>query len=651
MEPDLNDNQRRAVETEADTVCILAGAGSGKTRVLTRRIAHRILTGTADPGHVLALTFTRKAAGELSRRLRALGVRDQVAAGTFHAIAYAQLRRRWADRGESPPVLLDRKARLLAPLLPGRRGNGSMVQLADVASEIEWAKARMVTPDHYEAAAALAGRTPPMAAAAMATLYQRYEDEKRRKGVVDFDDLLSRCAEALDTDAEFAAGQRWRFRHLFVDEFQDVNPVQQRLLEGWLGDRVDLCVVGDPNQAIYSWNGADPRFLTRFATRFPGAEVVSLDHNYRSTPQVLAVAGAVLGRPPMHAHRADGPIPIVRSFATDDDEARGVARALRRAKATGLAWSHLAVLTRTNAQLERFEEALRAADVPFRSRGGAFLEQPEVKDALAGLRRGPGGLPFVARLADIEAAAADTPVERRLDLEQLVRLGHEYLAADPAGDSEGFLAWLRATVRADQPDDGADVVELATFHRAKGLEWPVVFVAGLEKGLVPIGQATSDDAEAEERRLLYVALTRAERELHCSWAQRRTFGTRTVPRQPSPWLSLIDNACARLRGDDVPPDREVWAGRAASARRKLRAGTAPSPADEPVLAALKQWRSSTARAANVPAYVIFHDATLAAVAQARPRTRAELLALPGLGPVKAERYGDALLEVVSRQAG
>jgi DNA helicase-2/ATP-dependent DNA helicase PcrA len=490
-----------------------------------------------------------------------------------------------------------------------------------------------------------------MAAAAMATLYQRYEDEKRRKGVVDFDDLLSRCAEALDSDAEFAAGQRWRFRHLFVDEFQDVNPVQHRLLEGWLGDRVDLCVVGDPNQAIYSWNGADPRFLTRFATRFPGAEVVSLDHNYRSTPQVLAVAGAVLGRPPMHAHRADGPIPIVRSFATDDDEARGVARALRRAKATGLAWSHLAVLTRTNAQLERFEEALRAADVPFRSRGGLFLEQPEVKDALAGLRRGPGGLPFVARLADIEAAAADTPVERRLDLEQLVRLGHEYLAADPAGDSEGFLAWLRATVRADQPDDGTDVVELATFHRAKGLEWPVVFVAGLEKGLVPIGQATSDDAEAEERRLLYVALTRAERELHCSWAQRRTFGTRTVPRQPSPWLSLIDNACARLRGDDVPPDREVWAGRAASARRKLRAGTAPSPADEPVLAALKQWRSSTARAANVPAYVIFHDATLAAVAQARPRTRAELLALPGLGPVKAERYGDALLEVVSRQAG
>ncbi|HZQ84157.1 MAG TPA: ATP-dependent DNA helicase UvrD2, partial [Acidimicrobiales bacterium] len=403
-------------------------------------------------------------------------------------------------------------------------------------------------------------------------------------------------------------------------------------------------------QAIYSWNGADPTYLTLFTKRFPTAEVVSLEDNYRSTPQVLAVAGAVLGRKPMQAHRADGPVPLVRSFGSDDDEARGIARALRRARGGGLAWSHMAVLTRTNAQLERFEEALRAADVPFRNRGGAFLEQPEVKEALAGLRRAAAGVPFVSRLKDIEAAAAELPVERRLELEQLVRLGHEYLALDVAGEVGGFLAWLRATMRSDQPDDGADVVELATFHRAKGLEWPVVFVAGMEKGLVPIGQAATEEAEAEERRLLYVALTRAERELHVSWAQRRTFATRTVPRQPSPWLALVDDACARLRGEEVP-DREVWAGRAASARRKLRAGGPPSAADEPVLAALKQWRTSAARAANVPAYVIFHDATLAAVAQARPRTRAELLALPGLGPVKAERYGDAILEVVSRQAG
>src|SRR5438309_571407 len=291
----LNEAQRRAVTTDAAPLCILAGAGSGKTRVLTRRIAWRVAQGRADPRHVLALTFTRKAAGELSSRLSALGVRDQVAAGTFHAIAYAQLRRRWADRGERPPALVDRKVRLLAPLLASHRGGG--VQPADVANEIEWAKARFVGPAHYEVEAAAAGRKPVLTLAVMASLYERYEEEKRRRALVDFDDLLLLCARALQTDDAFVTSQRWRFRHLFVDEFQDVNPVQFRLLEGWQGDRHDLCVVGDPNQAIFGWNGADARYLTDFGDRFTGAEVVRLDDNYRSSPQILAVADAVLSGP------------------------------------------------------------------------------------------------------------------------------------------------------------------------------------------------------------------------------------------------------------------------------------------------------------------------------------------------------------------
>jgi DNA helicase-2/ATP-dependent DNA helicase PcrA len=261
----LNPAQRRAVITDAAPLAILAGAGSGKTRVLTRRIAYRVHKGTAEARHVLALTFTRKAAGELTTRLRSLGVRDGIVAGTFHAVAYGQLRRRWADRGEPEPALLDRKVRLIVPLLPRRaEGGGRGLQAADVAAEIEWAKARMVTPERYAAEAAAAGRTPPAAPDLIAALFDRYETEKRRRGVVDFDDLLLRCAEALDDDREFAASQRWRFRHLFVDEFQDVNPVQCRLLDGWRGERPDLCVVGDPNQAIYAWNGADPRFLTEF---------------------------------------------------------------------------------------------------------------------------------------------------------------------------------------------------------------------------------------------------------------------------------------------------------------------------------------------------------------------------------------------------
>jgi DNA helicase-2/ATP-dependent DNA helicase PcrA len=638
----LNDAQQAAVTTAGAPLCIVAGAGSGKTRVLTRRIAHRVLLGSADAAHVLAVTFTRKAAGELRSRLQALGVREQVVAGTFHAVAYAQLRRRWADRGERAPALLDRKVRLVAPLLPRVTGSRPALQPADVAAEIEWAKARLVDPSAYEAEAEAAGRTPPLAPAAMAALYQRYEAEKRRRGVVDFDDLLVLCARALD-DPEFAAAQRWRFRHLFVDEFQDVNPAQARLLEGWLGDRDDLCVVGDPNQAIYSWNGADPGLLAGFHRRFPVAEVIRLDDNYRSSPQVVAVANAVLEAPRLRAHQPDGPVPTIRCYDSEVAEARGVAARLRRAHRPGVPWSDLAVLMRTNAQGVLFEEALRAAAVPYRVRGeGAFLQRPEVRGALGELARSPSRAPFVAHLRDLEAMVAEAAGsdDRRLSLEGLLRLAHQYVALDPEGSVGGFCAWLAITVQADD-DGGGDAVELATFHRAKGLEWPVVFVTGLERGLVPIARAETPEAEAEERRLLYVAVTRARSELHCSWAKRRAFGGRTLSRAPSPYLARLEAACEALHrgGPDVD-----WRPRLERERRRLRQG---ANADPDVLTALKAWRSAAAKAASVPAYVIFHDTTLAAVAEAKPADRAALLAIPGLGPVKAERYGDALLAVVA----
>ena len=666
----LDPAQRRAVVSDSQPLCILAPAGSGKTRVLTRRIAHRVVTGQADGARVLALTFTRQAAGELRGRLGALGVRQPVAAGTFHAVAYAQLRRRWADRGERPPVLLERKARLLAPLLPrARKGARASVtvQTADLAAEIEWAKARLVPASRYEAEVQAAGRKPAVPPAEMARLYERYEIEKRRKGLVDFDDLLMSCALALQNDTEFAAAQRWRFRHLFVDEFQDVNPVQFRLLQGWLGDRRDLCVVGDPDQAIYSWNGADPTLLTDFTRHFPGAEVVQLETNYRSTPQIVSLARTVLpagghhrgvaGPPAVTASRGEGPVPVVRQFDTDADEARGVARALRRAHRPGVAWSHLAVLARTNAQLVLLESHIRDAGIPCRlSGGGVLLRQPEVRAALDQIRHLPVGVPFLSRLADIEEAAVSEggAAERRSNLDALVRLGHDYAAIDPCPTVDGFTAWLGAGDRGDQGEPGADAVELTTFHRAKGLEWPVVFVTGLEKGLVPIGHATTAAAEAEERRLLHVALTRAVDEVHCTWAERRTFGSRPVARSPSPLLEPIREAVAAMAAGGMPED---WRERVAAERAKLRSlpttartGAAPGDrADPAVWEALKAWRSATAQATGVPAYVIFHDATLAAVAEARPTTRAELLALPGMGPVKAERYADTLLAVLAEK--
>ena len=666
----LDPAQREAVATPATPLCILAGAGSGKTRVLTRRIAYRSATGAADPRHVLALTFTRKAAGELSSRLGALGVHHRVAAGTFHAIAYAQLRRRWADNGEREPTLLDRKVRLLAPMLPARRDLS--VQPADVAAEIEWAKARMIAPAAYEQASAGANRKPPLAPEVIADIYERYEAEKKRRGLVDFDDLLLRCALALERDPEFAAGQRWRFRHLFVDEFQDVNPVQFRLLQGWLGERPDLCVVGDPNQAIYSWNGADASYLTEFRGHFPSASVTRLGANYRSSPQVLAVASTVLGgrRPPQEPTRPDAAVPSVRSFPTDTAEAAGIARSIRERHRPGTSWGRFAVLTRTNAQAVLFEEAFRKAGIPYRVRGGgAFLDQPEVKAALASLRRTARGVPFASALDDLDAIAAEATVEeRRGELEALVRLGREYTAVDSAGTVDGFLSWLAATVRRDEPDRAiADGVEIVTFHRAKGLEWPVVFLAGLERGFVPIGHAEGTDAWAEERRLLYVAITRAADELHCSWAEQRTFGSRTMNRNPSPWLADVEAACAALEtaGTGTGPDwrrhlldvraRLAVAEEARTAGRPRKGGRAGAielgrNADPELLKALKSWRASTARANGVPAFVIFHDTTLAAVAELRPRTRDALLAVPGIGATKADRYGPAVLAVVAEGA-
>jgi DNA helicase-2/ATP-dependent DNA helicase PcrA len=655
----LNPEQRAAVVSEAAPLRILAGAGSGKTRVLTRRIAHRATTGAVDPRHVLALTFTRKAAGELNARLRALGLRDAVAAGTFHAIAYAQLRARWADRNITPPTLLDRKVGFVARLLPRRAESFAAI---DVVSEIEWAKARDLAPERYAAAAAAAERRSSVPAAAITDIYARYEREKQDRRMVDFDDLLSLTRRALLSDHEFGAAQRWRFRHVFVDEFQDVNPLQYALLRAWLGDRLDLCIVGDPNQAIYAWNGADADYLVDFDTYFPGGDTVELRRNYRSTPQILSSASAVLsgGRlagSPLVAQRPDGPPPRIRHFATDVAEAAGVARAVRDARRPGATWSSQAVLVRTNAQIPLLEDALRRAGIPHRTRGGGLLALPEVKTALRTLSRSRA--PLVTALADLEldndadapVDLTDEPDDRHANIAELIRLGHDHLALDPNATPASFAQALTTTIGTDQLGGGGDAVELTTFHAAKGLEWPVVHLAGLEHGLVPIGHAKTPDALAEEQRLLYVAVTRAEDLLSCTWAEQRTFGTRTVNRTPSPWLARIEAPTA----DGLLP-RTDTARRAAGERARVRSargnqsGTLTKQslvaADDPLLMALKAWRTTTAKAANVPAYVVFADATLEAVAHKRPKTRKALLALPGLGPVKAERYGDTLLEMV-----
>jgi DNA helicase-2/ATP-dependent DNA helicase PcrA len=656
---DLDASQREAVTTDAAPLAILAGPGSGKTRVLTHRIAWRTRTGRLDPAHVLAVTFTRKAAGELRERLRSHGVADAVTAGTIHAIALAQLRGRAHGRGRDLPALLERKARLLVPMI-GVRGSAAVLAASEIAGEIEWAKARLVGPDAYEGAVTLARRDPPRPAGEVATLYARYEREKRKRGLVDFDDLLLQCADALETDAEFAAAQRWRFRHLFVDEFQDVSPAQLRLLRGWLGDRDDLCVVGDPDQAIYAFAGADPSFLADFGRRFRGGHVVRLECNYRSTPQIVAAAEALLAdagrpRPRRRATREPGPAPEVACHDSDEGEATAVARGLRRLHNEGARWTELAVLYRTNAQSAVFEEALTAAGIPFRVRGDArFLDRPEVRAALDALRRhaqGDGSRSIAEHLAELTHGSGSE--ERSQHIDALVRLGREYVELEAApGSVDGFLAYLATALRGEQPTDG-DGVELLTFHRAKGLEFHSVFVTGLERGYVPIAHADTPAERAEERRLLYVALTRAECALHLSYASQRVLGGRSVTRTVSPWVDVI----AGTPPSAVPPARptpdrrtRLREVRDELARVKPSEATTLAEADTVLFAELVEWRRNLARAAGVPAFVIFHDTTLRGIATVRPETADALLALPGIGPVKAERHGDAVLDLVRRHA-
>ena len=535
----LTEAQLEAVTAPERVVCVLAGAGTGKTRVLTLRVARRVHDGSASGNRILVCTFSRKAADELRRRLWALDVGGEVRAGTIHRTALHILRQHRLDRALSPPrLLIDRRATLASLLGTGTAATGGRTSsggvgrsrashtsgarrsgAAQLETEIGWAKARMLAPDEYEGAARAGRRRTALGAARVAELYGRYEATRRRQGLIDLDDLLWSCAELLEEDSGRMAAVRWQFRHLFVDEMQDVNPAQYRLLRAIGGDEPDLFVVGDPYQSVYGWNGADPTLLDQLPIRYPGARVVRLDENHRSSPQVVAVAAAALGVSGAAAPRStrpDGPVPRLVELETDGDEATWVARQAWFAHRPGRRWSQIAVLARTNAQLASVADALAGARVPFRLAGGDV---------------GPG--------SDVRSPTADDQQDEQVDRSR------------PVGDDE-------------------DGVVLTTFHRAKGLQWSAVFVIGLADGLVPLGSARSAVARDEERRLLYVALTRAEEEVMCSWA---AFGDSRdgggAPRRPSPWLADMHRARAVLEAAAAPPDPSLAASHLAAIRARL----------------------------------------------------------------------------------
>lgn len=659
----LDPDQLAAVTTDRAPLCILAGAGAGKTRVLTRRIAHRAIEGSLDPRHTIALTFTTRAAAELRSRIAAFGSRDLPTTGTFHAVAYAQLRTLWAAQNSAEPALLDRKGRLVARVLPA----GFPMRIAAVVTELDWAAANGLHPGTYVEHVTATGRRLRADPEQVAQIFAAYAQEKRRRNVVDFDDLLVLCTRALENDADFAASQRWKFRHFFVDEFQDVNLVQFTLLRAWLGGRSDLCVVGDPNQSIYGWNGADARYIRNFIDFFPDGHVIQLTTNYRSNPTVVRIADAVLasnddgqpGTPPTrHVERVEHAPwrPAITACSDERDEAITIARAARAAHLPGSRWDAQAVLTRTNAQARQIAEVFDTAGIPYQVRDNRVLtDHPWIKTALRNASRSNQLLrPWLSDLR--EAAPGDDDTEL---VEVFFAHAALLLTEQPDARAADLPGFVTARTR-----DGAslaehrDAVTLSSFHGAKGLQWHTVHIAGMEEGFVPSAFADTPAARAEERRLLYVAITRARTHVHFTWAKRRSQGTRVSPRRPSRWLAIIEAAAASNHQRDATTAQQAAVARQDAGHfiAAQREHSLHSPADgQPAIAlkvalraALDQWRTHQAHVGNISPDVVLPTIVLDRIVQQQPHTVEELTHITGMGVMKATTYGDTILALLDR---
>ncbi|MFD1660541.1 ATP-dependent DNA helicase UvrD2 [Streptomyces caeni] len=704
----LDPEQREVATALHGPVCVLAGAGTGKTRAITHRIAYGVRAGILQPSSVLAVTFTNRAAGEMRGRLRQLGAAG-VQARTFHSAALRQLQYFWPKAiGGTFPKIIDRKIQIVADAATACRVRLDRNELRDVTAEIEWSKVTQTVPADYAAAAAEAGREAPRGPAEIAQLYAAYEDLKRDRGAIDFEDVLLLTVGILQDRHDIADAVRAQYRHFVVDEYQDVSPLQQRLLELWLGDRDSLCVVGDASQTIYSFTGATPDHLLDFRIRHPAATVVKLVRDYRSSPQVVHLANGLLaqarGRAADHrlelvSQRAPGPEPVYSEYSDEPAEAEGTARRIRDLLAAGVPASEIAVLFRTNAQSEIYEQALADAGVPYQLRGAErFFDRPEVRKAGIALRGaarfgandtlldGAVDLPSQVRAVlsgegwtAVPPAGSGAARERWESLAALVNLAQDFAAARPDATLADLVAELDERAGA-QHAPTVQGVTLASLHSAKGLEWDAVFLVGVAEGMMPITYAKTGEQIEEERRLLYVGVTRARERLHVSWALSRSPGGRPN-RRPSRFLDGlrpgssgagrtpiggtggaggIERGLGTVATVGVPrrtsrtPARCRVCGRTlseAGEMKLMRCDGCPSDMDEGLYERLREWRAVQAHRSGQPAFCVFTDRTLIAIAEAAPGDERELARIPGVGVRKLNRYGADVLAICAGRDG
>ena len=653
---DALDPDQRAVATQvAGPLAVLAGAGTGKTRAITYRIAYGAAVGAFDPSNVLAVTFTQRAAFEMRHRLAQLGV-PKAQARTFHSAALRQLRHFWPTVVGGPlPDVIPHKASLVAASAARLGITIDRTNVRDIAAEVEWAKVSMIDAAHYASLVARLRRDVPagLDAGDMARLLDVYEDAKNERGVIDFEDILIYLCGMLQERADVASIVRKQYRSFVVDEFQDVNLLQARLLDLWLGGRHDVCVVGDVAQTIYSFTGASPDYLTGFGRKHPGARIVELTRDYRSTPQIVSLANDVLARSSqregtvrLSSQRDGGAQVAYRTYDDDRAEAEGVAASIADLIAGGMAPHSIAVLMRTNGQSQAFEEALGARGIPVAVAGGKpFFARDDVRTAISRLRAAAAAATDDGSVGEIvrevlsgvgwapEAPSGQAGSERWSNMNAIVGWADDSQAETLAA----FVAELDERV-AYQVEPDKSGVELATIHAAKGLEWDAVFLVGVAEGLLPISYAKTAAAREEERRLLYVAVTRARDLLTLSWARSRGADGRGKRKRSR----LLDGIWPEEAGVGAPKKKARASTRALNQAFEEEA----SPQAIELFGRLKAWRLEVSRQAGVPPFAVFTDQTLRDIAQAMPKNTTQLRVIRGIGDVKVQRFAAPVLALV-----